>query len=708
MSQKIVLALVSNIKDYHRLVAVLKEREQAGYGIHLLETEDLSQVYLDTLPALIEQMHRQYGEQAAISLLCNNKALLFAWYRRQAQPIADYLLYVEEEVTTGDQQIINDREAIFALNDFSGLQNIRGLKPIQVVFQDWEDIVALVVGYIAFICPYKTGTPSSGVVVAKSLDEVLQSDIFQDFLYAMNCQYGLPVKFSSLALMPYIYHNAYNKEILYNFLLFAVEAYCSLSQDGQARAREYIHKLLVRFPPQCKISLLSLAYEITRDKWYIFQMFAEETIRHLDQREKSVVFWQIKYMMFVGKVEFSVEEVIRFRKFYQECVDEVAAQVCLPAYQSLERRNKNRVMIITSQFLGSRHAPSRNVLDYSYHLKRLGKEVYIINAADILPKSALSFCGYMEANFVAAYGELETIGFADEKFPFHQANPEMPNLPEMQRIINLVHEFNPEFVIEVGDTTLIADVCSHFTTVVAIPCGGVLAMYPGCCWAVPRKYVPEDQQIFQAFGMTDEKVFPIHYTFLKKEKEIYLQRQDVNLPEEAFILCVVGNRLDEEVTGDFIRKMELILAEVKEAYIVFIGQYQNYEEVMRQHVLLQQRSAYLGLRSDIQSIYPLCNVYLNPKRRGGATSGAEALLEGLPVITLPYGDVYYQLWLDQAFGTTEEIIYYLKRCICDQQFYWEEKCRAKRIGEKLFDTAGMMEELLGNMEKYFETLKNNG
>lgn len=703
MMAKILLVLVETIKNRDRFSNLLNDFEQEGYNVYLFEDETPSSFALDILESAIGYVQHNYGTFESISVMSNNKSLLFAWYHMQHSVIEDYLLYVEDVI--GRESLLGDpdKEKIIALNDFSEFQPFGSIKPIQIIFEDWDHILSLVVNYILYITPYKNKKVTSSLhnVTPTGWDDMLESKLFQDIIAYLNGKYGLPIGILAIILVPFAYHRMKNSDILDCLLFNASEEYRRLHLSSRAKVLNYVEDLFPNFTPQCQACLLSLLYECTHEKKYILQMFDSKFCNQLTIRENSANFWKIKRMLFVGKLELTIDEVITFKRFYQSCVDEVVQQVHLPKPKPISLRNKNNVVIITNQFLGNEHAPTRNVLDYSRNLKKMGKEVMIINSVDIL----FPLYDPFKAKPVEIYRTLNYIEFENEKYPFYQSKSDMPNIQDVQRIIDLVEAFNPEFVIAVGDSTLTSDVCSNFIDVITIPCGGILPIYPKTCWAVPRKPLLSDEQFFQAFGMPKERVFSLHYTFMKKAKETQLVRQDLNLPEHAFILCVVGNRLDVEVTIEFVTLLEDILREVPKSYIVFIGEYQNYNAIMQQHDLLRQRSNYAGRRNDIQSIYPLCNAYLNPLRQGGATSGAEAMLEGIPIITKPYGDVYYQLWLEQSFTETADIITFLQRCIADPAFYLGQCNHAKALGEKLFDTAGMMQEVLSYMENY---LANSG
>ncbi|SFL45092.1 glycosyltransferase family protein [Pelosinus propionicus] len=701
--EKILLVLVGKIKKRDRFSKLLHEFEQEGYAVHLFEDENPASFGLDTLESAVGYLQHHYGGFESITVMGNNKSLLFAWYRMKHSTIKEYLLYVEEAIGTEDMIVNEDKEKIIALNDFSDLQITDGMKSIKIIFEDWDHIVSLIANYILYIAPYKNEkiTASLHDDAPTGWDDILESKLFQDIITYLHGKYSLSIGILSIILVPFVYHKMKNSDILDCLLYNAAEEYGRLDFNTRIKVIDYIEDLFPYFTPQCQVCLLSLLYESTHEKKYILQMLDKKLCNKLTIQEKSATFWKIKSMLFVGKLELTIDELIIFKHFYQVCVDEIVQQVQLPKTKPVVLRNRDRIVIITSQFLGIEHAPTRNVLDYSHNLKKMGKEVFIINSADI------SFPLYepLKAKPIESYNTFNYIEIDNENYPFYQSKAEMPNFQDMQKIIDLVDDFNPEFVIAVGDSTLAADVCSHFIDVITIPCGGILPIYPKTYWAVPRKPLPSDEQVFQAFSMAKERIFSIHYTFMKKEKETQLVRRDLELPEDAFILCVVGNRLDVEVTEIFITELEDILREVPQSYILFVGVYPNYNEVMLKHSLLKQRSHYAGRRSDIQSIYPLCNAYLNPLRQGGATSGAEAMLEGIPIITKPHGDVYYQLWLEQSFTDTADIITFLQRCIADPVFYLKQCNHAKALGEKLFNTAGMMQEVLSYMGNYLRIVK---
>ncbi|NUB16987.1 glycosyltransferase, partial [Azospirillum brasilense] len=104
--------------------------------------------------------------------------------------------------------------------------------------------------------------------------------------------------------------------------------------------------------------------------------------------------------------------------------------------------------------------------------------------------------------------------------------------------------------------------------------------------------------------------------------------------------CFGGGRtrLDLEVTAEFLALADSILDRCPGAVIVFAGEV---EQLPARLAAARNgaRMRSLGHLKDIRAFYRRCHAYLNPSRQGGGGSAAYAIAEGLPVVTLAWGDV---------------------------------------------------------------------
>ena len=95
--------------------------------------------------------------------------------------------------------------------------------------------------------------------------------------------------------------------------------------------------------------------------------------------------------------------------------------------------------------------------------------------------------------------------------------------------------------------------------------------------------------------------------------------------------------MDEEVTDDFLKMLRGVLS--PQIGVVFIGKFETYEKVAERYPNIRQYMYQLGFCSDILSKLEICDLYVNPTRKGGGTSAVEAMSKGLPTISVSYGDV---------------------------------------------------------------------
>lgn len=93
----------------------------------------------------------------------------------------------------------------------------------------------------------------------------------------------------------------------------------------------------------------------------------------------------------------------------------------------LEERNKNLVIITTIQFLNETHAPTKTVLERAKTLKKLGKDVVIVNTSEqyiikgYVPMYSAGFGRTLEE-----YNNINEIKLGEDRFPFFQMPENSP------------------------------------------------------------------------------------------------------------------------------------------------------------------------------------------------------------------------------------------------------------------------------------------
>lgn len=350
-----------------------------------------------------------------------------------------------------------------------------------------------------------------------------------------------------------------------------------------------------------------------------------------------------------------------------------------------EERNQNMVIMIVEQFLNPTHGPTKTVLDRSYVVKKeLGKQVLIINTAEMMSlQGYVPFEGTSYASYLPELSESDCCQWKGEEFSYFQCEQDMPNLPVLEMLLQTVRRLKPGMVICVGGGSLFAGLVNDMIPVLTVGTtqSGLYATMADY-QVVNSALNPMNQAVVGRMDRGKEHVIEGRFTFSLKQQQEHVTRAELGLSESAFLLALVGGRLNEEMSDEFLQMLDDVVGE--EIQAVFIGIEglacsQKYKQ-------LQRYSYCLGFCSDVLSRLELCDLYVNPIRKGGATSAVEALYKKKPIITTGFGDVSgvaEDLFVCKDITEMKEKILRYSR---DSEFYASQSALAEKQAEKYMDS----------------------
>ncbi len=301
----------------------------------------------------------------------------------------------------------------------------------------------------------------------------------------------------------------------------------------------------------------------------------------------------------------------------------------------LEERDKNLVLISTIQFLDETHAPTRTVIERAKALKHLGKTVIIINTAEqytmknYLPMYSAGFGRVLEK-----YNNVNELKIGNDRFPFIQMPEHSTIQYRMGIMAKLLERYKPYYILSIGTGSMLADLCGNI-----VPCASM---------ALAFSTIPKTMNKMKILGRNlykeekslyiEDDIIESRFTFeLKPQKGIF-SREYKGLPEDRFILVVVGIRLEFEVTDAFMDMLEEVCSQG--CYVVFAGIMDNYNKLMESYPVVSANSSFIGYCNDMLALMDICDLYVNPERLGGGFSIIEAFVKGKPGVYLKSGDVY--------------------------------------------------------------------
>lgn len=470
---------------------------------------------------------------------------------------------------------------------------------------------------------------------------------------------------------------------------------------------EKLTKDFSEYPVWMKIHLLSFCMKCSEELQYaqrLMQEILDADYNVLGEYNKYFLYWQITVSTF-DNTHLQSEKTEQGRAvLYRELYDAFYHALHLEQYPyiPLKERDQNLVFLFTSQFLTKLHAPTKTVCDRAYFLQKyLGKRAVIINTAMLLPeKGDTPFYDRQKGEYLPDYRTVSQITFRGEQFEFIQCENNMPDLNTIQMFLRKVKEEKPYCIISIGDGNICGDLCGNIVPEIGI--GTVhseVAVTTARFQVTERKLLAKDLKMLGILGVKPENVKKALFTYVFKEQEHHFKRAELGLPEDKIILLVTGWRLGNEAGEEFLHMLEETVCAMSDTEVVFMGLFEGYEKAIAGFPCLWEKSHYLAYQKDALAVTECCDIFVNPKRKGGGSSAAEALFLGLPVVTLPFGDVaaaageHFQV---KDYGAMkDQICRYSK----DPAFYEEMSSLARQRAADLTDSKNHFCELFREIEQ---------
>lgn len=449
---------------------------------------------------------------------------------------------------------------------------------------------------------------------------------------------------------------------------------------------------------------LSILLGEKKERKYIEELYQEV---HADCYGVDQWFWLFQQIKRFCLEHASVSGMDIAQRLYDEVLTvwkEACRELCTPIPK--EERERDRIAVIVLQFIGSRHAPTKTAIERIETLQNeMGRKLVVVHSAEQMTmKGRLPFWNDSIGNIDHRLDGMNCIqGNERLKFQMYQPKAAMPDYQEIRAIIQMLREYKPYEVFVLGNYCLLGDlIASMIPTICISMTFSVLPLKRQQFVAVGKKLTERDFQYLTDNGYDRERYIESVFTFRPIAQTTTLTREALGLPQNRFLLSVVGIRLDSEVTEEFVSKIKPVFEH--DCHFVFAGDFFKYEEMCTRIPELKEHSTYVGYQNDILAFQEICDLYVNPPRVGGGFSVVEAFCKGKPAVTLPWGDVAAsagpEFWVRDLKDMADTIIRYKE----DTEFYGTQSQKAVARSRELFDGKGALENILAkveNSEKFF-------
>jgi len=403
-----------------------------------------------------------------------------------------------------------------------------------------------------------------------------------------------------------------------------------------------------------RLTLYSIIMKLSQNVFYT-NLYLSEILEcnKINNENIYFVYQQFKRLSLVKQVSMNKQSLNIFNKLYDKCYKEYSDDlkeyfIKIP----YEKRNKNLVMIMTTQFLDNTHAPTNTIMERVKTLKTLGKDVILINTTEFcLLNGYVPLYGFYFANLREEFNNINEIKIGEDIIPFLQFPNNLPIPYRMKVLAYIINKIKPYYILSIGTGSILADLCGNI-----VPCASMslafstLPKTKNKMKILGRKLTREEKELYTD---KDTDIIESRFTFELKPQKNKFSRREKEIPDDRFVLIIIGIRLEFEINNNF---MEM-LTEVCNAgcYVAFAGVMDNYDSLMKSYPVVAANSSFIGYCDDILALMEICDLYVNPDRLGGGFSVIEAFSKGVPGVYLKSGDVYTAGGEDFAVGSFDEM-----------------------------------------------------
>ncbi len=483
------------------------------------------------------------------------------------------------------------------------------------------------------------------------------------------------------------------------------EKYLSASEQEQVELELKLMKNISAYSDYAaKMYMSSFMFSLTgNDFWY--DMMLDETNSHVSGYYPWDIMYQIRSQLacalFLNPILQTVQRKTLLAKIYNNIIKEMKSTIGLKLTQiPVEERNSNLIILMTNQFIGMEHGPTKTILDRcSTLIRKHNKEAIIINTGEHLNvKDRLPLYNTSTGSYSEAFREYDSVEYNGLSIPYYQCKHDMPNANGIIEILNFIDEVRPSYIIHIGGESPTGEYCDDIVPVVSI--GTVpseIGISTTTLQVIGRKIEEKDKSVIEALNKTDSDIVVGRFTSsvpMVKEK---ISREELGLPDDKLICIVVGARLNAEITDEFV---EMMLSVGEDVVFAFAGKFdEKYEYYSDKYDNFKNIAVNLGFSSNMMGIYSVCDVYVNPLRQGGGTSVVEAMHEGLPAVSINYGDVSLGCASEFLVNDYNAMAEKIRNYAMDKGYYNKASLIAKERAREMLDSDKAFVEIIESVEQ---------
>ncbi|WP_274309199.1 glycosyltransferase [Solibacillus daqui] len=297
------------------------------------------------------------------------------------------------------------------------------------------------------------------------------------------------------------------------------------------------------------------------------------------------------------------------------------------------QRESNNIAIVAGQLLSLNHSPTKWALDYANNLRKfnpaLNIKIFVEDWANYSPDELVWNVSFSSA-FSSSASQIHR-EYLNDSIEVYYSDATLARKERIEKDIDAICNFKPSVIYKMGSKyNLATDLLFDYYPIISHTMGGpedsdFVDIFTG-------GYTETDmQELYTNLNITNQFYLSHNIGIETPKKNILKSRIEYKLKETDFVLITVGNRLNEEMTLEFVREIERVIESIENYKWLIVGAKDNH--FIKNKKLISNKIIFVPYEQNLFDLYHICDVYVNPIRKAGGNSAAMAMKAKIPIIT---------------------------------------------------------------------------
>lgn len=704
----LVLAKTQEAETFRRILAAF---ENKGYQVHLFADHG-RELVLESLPNILAMVEDYAAEPLErITVLSDCRELVFPWYRCYNSLVDDFIFFLDVHSQPGREPQDAFQQVLMRFHNIED-EYLQGKLFINFDMQNSLRAVDYLLpgnnfAYFADLENFDFGLQEKKTAVCKvyHLDGV-------EYSFAATATTEEKVEHITLAQherRAIHLDEAFAGRLAQNqwfapYCVVGILEHKGIQDSVKIEAVRYIFDQVKTMPVETKESTYAfcLRYAEREETGFPYTVLVVsqmvklglpnallEKILHFLLRDEQHQDWH--YPLVVSTLDYHEHcGLPQYSKIVRDRQEVIKRVVHYYRNQMVEKRTKRvvppsatqakRICILTSALLSALHAPTMLALEYARNIKMAIPEAVIQIMVD-------DTSVWSKGDKLPAYGPVSTpsttyrsehmAALQGAEIAFHYSDSSQERVARLQGDLDAVHAFAPDVIFAVGaDFSLSREILYEDYPIVDLSIGNRPSNSKSTDVYISfhsEAAMERENERFCIQRKTYTHTAGLQFPPARKKVE----RTTYAIPADAFVMVTVGNRLDVDMSREYIDMVCSFIQSRRDAFWLLVGPKEIVYIKDYYPKLVGRQIIFIDFEDDLAALYEVCDVYLNPYRPGGGFSAAMAMNQGLPVLTnRDQSDVAVYVGADDA---AESQLTYLEQLV---RIYQEPAYR-KEMGERM-------------------------